>query len=330
MIHPSPRILAACLACLIPLSVPQSGCAADAPVPQEQKERTTAPDAATFAGRRVLVLGDSITQDGRWVSQLETLLRRAKPEADFDIVSIGLASETLSGLSEPGHAGGAFARPCVHERLGRALERVKPALVVACYGMNDGIFQPFDEARFAAFRQGVEKLAAACRGAGAELILVTPPIYEGPGPYAGTLDRYAAWEVASPPQGVRAVLDLHSRMAAAAAERRQANPAFRFTTDQVHPGPLGHLVMARAVAAALGVPTPGTPEEQLAAQAKDPLFKLVSERRQLRSNAWLNAVGYVREKKVPPGTGDLAAAEAKAAQLEADIRAQLRQAESKR
>ena len=93
-----------------------------------------------FAGKRVMVLGDSITQAGHYVSYVEYLLQKHDPKLDIDIISVGLSSETTSGLSEAGHAGGKFPRPCVHERLDRALAAVKPAVVVACYGMNDGIY----------------------------------------------------------------------------------------------------------------------------------------------------------------------------------------------
>jgi len=36
--------------------------------------------------------------------------------AGFEILNLGLPSETVSGLSEPNHAGGAFPRPDLHER----------------------------------------------------------------------------------------------------------------------------------------------------------------------------------------------------------------------
>ena len=75
----------------------------------------------------------------------------------------GLPSETVSGLSEPGHAGGAFPRPDLHERLERVLEQTRPDLIVACYGMNDGIYHPFTEARFEKYQAGD---AAAARAGG--------------------------------------------------------------------------------------------------------------------------------------------------------------------
>src|SRR5262245_44942679 len=74
-----------------------------------------------FAGKRVLWLGDSITQQGDYVTFVAYYLDRMFPGARFDFISIGLASETTSCLSEKAHP---FPRPCVHERLQRALELV--------------------------------------------------------------------------------------------------------------------------------------------------------------------------------------------------------------
>lgn len=88
----------------------------------------------------------------------ESALRGTPQFADAEIVNFGLGSETVSGLSEPGHASGQFPRPCLHERLGRILEAYKPTLVLACYGMNDGIYQPLDSARTKAYQDGCLKL----------------------------------------------------------------------------------------------------------------------------------------------------------------------------
>src|ERR1700712_2866829 len=69
-----------------------------------------------LTGQRVLILGDSITQDGRYVTFLEYFLHQIAPREKSDLISIGLSSETLSGLSEKGHP---FPRPWVLERLDR-------------------------------------------------------------------------------------------------------------------------------------------------------------------------------------------------------------------
>ncbi len=278
-----------------------------------------APGVALLAEHRVLILGDSITQGGGYVSFMEYLLVRAYPEKRFDIVSAGLASETLSGLSEPGHAGGAFPRPQLKTRLARALGEVKPAVVLACYGMNDGIYLGYDESRMEAFRRGVRELADACAKAGAELVLVTPPVYDewrAKNAYdTAVLSRFAEWELRSAPASVRHVVDLHTPMRAALLRRRETAPGFRFAPDLVHPDEAGHLFMALTLLKGLGVSVPPEPPEALLPRIKaDPLWPEVNRRRQDRSTAWLNHIGYDREKHVAPGSGNIVAAEKTAEQ----------------
>ena len=264
-------------------------------------------DAPAVAGQRVLFLGDSITQDGRYVSYLEYYLHAAGKSCD--LVSIGLSSETVSGLTE---SSSPYPRPCILERVDRALKAVKPTIVFACYGMNDGIYHPSSPERLAAFTDGLRQLIAHVRNAGATLILLTPPVFD-PLPLAGktvpatapafgygkifyvgyddVLAEFARAEVALKVDGVTTI-DLHTPMAAALAARRAKDPAFTFSKDGVHPGDLGHLVMARALAAGLGLPVPADPDAELARLATDPVFALVRDRRELRSEAWLPFVGY--------------------------------------
>ena len=71
--------------------------------------------------RRVVFLGDSITYAGQYIEFLETYLRLKDPTLRCEFLDLGLPSETVSGLSEPGHAGGKFPRPDLHERLDRVL-----------------------------------------------------------------------------------------------------------------------------------------------------------------------------------------------------------------
>jgi lysophospholipase L1-like esterase len=257
---------------------------------------------------------DSITQAGGYIAFTTYYLEKLKPKKDFDILGLGLASETLSGLSEDGHAGGRFPRPCLFERLGRVLEKAKPEVVVACYGMNDGIYLPLDKDRFAAFQRGVTKLMEQCKKAGAKHIyLVTPPIYDfSPKKeefnYDAVLTAYAKWETRLKVPGVT-VIDLHTAMRKA-RDRRTAP----FSGDKVHPGDDGHLLMAKTILTALGAKVP---DETLAMINADPLFKLVEEQRALRSSAWMKHIGYTREKTVKPEP--LGTAEADVAKLQKRI-----------
>ena len=79
--------------------------------------------AALEGVRRVVFLGDSITYVGQYIEYTETLLRLSDPSHRCEMLDLGLPSETISGLSEPGHAGGKFPRPDLHERLERVLEQ---------------------------------------------------------------------------------------------------------------------------------------------------------------------------------------------------------------
>jgi len=254
-------------------------------------------DVQKLSGKRIVFLGDSITQAGGYVTFVDYYLKKQYPQRDFDIYGLGLASETLSGLSEENHAGGAFPRPSLFERLGRLLERVKPEVVFACYGINDGIYRPLDPDRFAAFQRGVRKLIEQCQASGVEQIyLVTPPIYDAttrPGEfnYDSVMTRYARWEQALDEPGVQ-VIDLHSAMRKARDARDEV-----FSKDRVHPGKEGHLFMARTILAALNV---SVPEESLETIESDPLYRQVNQLRKHRSSRWMKHIGYTREKTVPP------------------------------
>jgi lysophospholipase L1-like esterase len=271
-------------------------------------------DGQALAGKRVLFLGDSITQAGGYVAFTTYYLEKLHPTKDFDLLGLGLASETLSGLSEDGHAGGAFPRPCLFERLDRVLQKARPKVVFACYGMNDGIYLPLEKNRFAAFQAGVTQLIERCKKAGVEQIyLVTPPIYDfnpskGEFNYDTVLAEYARWETSLTLPGVH-LIDLHTAMRKARDAR-----TVPFSGDKVHPGDDGHLLMARTILTALGVKVP---DESLASIKGDPLFKLVEQKRATRSAAWMRHIGYTREKTVTPQP--LGSAEADAAKLQQQI-----------
>ena len=293
-----------------------------------------------FAGKRVLWLGDSITQQGDYVTLTEYYLDKMFPAAKFDFVSIGLASETASCLSEKAHP---FPRPCVQERLQRALALVKPDVVVACYGMNDGIYHPQSRERMKAFQRGIEKLIAQAKAAGAEVVILTPPPfdrlpvkhlqkrdaadfsylqpYED---YDSVLGDYARWEMKLNHHAAR-VIDLHGPVAAYIAQRRKTEPEFSFTRDGIHPDLRGHLLMARTILQGMGVAVPaGKLDEEVARIEADPLYALVRQQREARSEGWLGYVGYTRERTVK--TASVEEVERKVADLQVQIDELRRQA----
>ena len=79
--------------------------------------------------KRILFLGDSITYAGEYISWFDAWLVSQELANRAVVINAGLPSETVSGLSEAGHAGGQFPRPDLAERLTRVLNATQPDLV---------------------------------------------------------------------------------------------------------------------------------------------------------------------------------------------------------
>ncbi len=287
---------------------------------------------------RIVFLGDSITHSGGFIESIEAATLVQFPELRIEFLNLGLPSETTSGLSEPGHAGGAFPRPDLHERLERVLEQTKPPLIVACYGMNDGIYYPFGDDRFEKFKSGIERLHQAAERYKCQIIHLTPAYFDAlpirdrllPAgldeyrqPFVGyddVLHAYSEWLLGKRNAGWQ-VLDVHSTMKQAVAELRKSKPDFTFATDGVHPNDMGQAVIAKPLADAWGLKlgADGKPNHPRAAE----LLKLVREKQSVLKLAWLTATKHTRPG-IPAGLS-IQDAQNKAADLDRKARLLLTQ-----
>jgi lysophospholipase L1-like esterase len=252
--------------------------------------------------KRIVFLGNSITWAGMYVNNVEAFLRVQYPDRQFEIINAGLPSETVAGLSEPGHADGKFPRPDLHERLARVLEQTKPDLVFACYGMNDGIYMPPDTGRFQKFKEGINWLHKEVAQTGARIIHLTPPDYDevkgGSTGYTNVLDQYADWLLAKKRSSKWEVIDIHYPMKKYLTEHRMADSAFALAPDGIHPGEAGHWIIARQILLYWGFKSAtkfGGITESLQ-QVKDAgaLMKLITNRQQMLRDAWLTATKHLR------------------------------------
>ena len=226
------------------------------------------------SGDRVLFIGDSITQDGRYVDLIQGYLWTKYSDRKITIINAGLSSETVSGITEPIHP---FPRPNVLDRIDRILQLAKPDLVFVCYGMNDGIYHPVDDRIREAYRFGLEQVLSKIDSVGAKAYLLSPPVFDVNAP---SIQKNLANAKADEPFGYRkpyemydmtlvsltnimqsyetdprvaGYIDVHASTHDFLMEAKQADPNFVYG-DGVHPPLEGHAAMARGVLFGLGEP----------------------------------------------------------------------------
>ena len=291
--------------------------------------------------RRVVFLGDSITYSGQYVEYVEAYLQ-ARTTRRSAANSLTSACRARRSRASPSRATPAAASPAPTCTSGSTAswQRPKPDLVVACYGMNDGIYYPFSEDRFEKYRDGITLLREKAAAAGAE---GAPPHAAGlrpvarsgrrpcrPGlpstgqPYEGydeVLDHYSAWLLGRRADGWD-VVDVHGPMAGSSPRERGHDPDYRLAGDGVHVNEIGHWIIAREILVHWGVPdrtlNGKTSAEAFAAFPQGAeVLKLVQQRQRLLRDAWLTETGHKRPG-MRPGL-PLAEAERRAQEIGAKI-----------
>jgi lysophospholipase L1-like esterase/pimeloyl-ACP methyl ester carboxylesterase len=214
--------------------------------------------------KKIVFLGDSITAEGTFIAYMKDYFIQHLPHKMLEFINLGLSSETVSGLSEPDHP---FPRPCVLDRLERALELSKPEWVVVCYGMNDGIYYPLSNERFEAYRKGNLELISKIKAYGSKVIVMTPPPFDSISTqtsnllpegmdkysylepykeYSTVLQKYGEWIKANLVGVADKVIDLYGPLSQFIIEERNQNPSFLYG-DGIHPDKEGHWVIAKVL-----------------------------------------------------------------------------------
>jgi lysophospholipase L1-like esterase len=266
----------------------------------------------------IVFLGDSITQGGTYIAYINAYLWSRYPDRQYNLINLGLGSETASGLSEPDHP---FPRPCIHTRIDRALAESNPDLTFICYGMNDGIYYPPSEDRMLAYKEGMTRLIEKVRATGSTIILLTPPPFDaetrrlkgrpllGLGmveysykaayqDYAHVLKNYSDW-ILQEELDIDRVIDIHTPLENDIAEHRLSNPAYEYG-DGIHPNERGHFVFARTILEGLNAPGVETLPNYSDLPADSPISKampLILKRHNSYSAAWREHVGHSKPNK---------------------------------
>ena len=267
--------------------------------------------AALRGVKRIVFLGDSITQQGDYVVDFDCWL--VSRGINIEVLNLGLASETASDLTEEENAGHkkahGFGRPLLSERMDRVISATKPDVIIACFGMNDGGDLPADETGTKRYAAAMTKLHDAALKAGVRrVVLSTPPPHDAKGDathrtHDENLTRYSEWLLSKKSAGWD-VVDIHGPMRRALDAGRAKDPSFALANDGVHPGREGHWMMASAIVTqSIGADLDGiaSAEQLFKADGKE-IRDLVRARMTKRFSAWMRQISHTRPG-VPGGPG---------------------------
>jgi lysophospholipase L1-like esterase len=196
-------------------------------------------------GDRIVFLGDSITEQYQYSTDIELYLTTRFPEWNLTFINAGIGGDTATGGANR------FATHVLAE---------KPTAVTIDFGMNDGGYGAFDKKKADAFIEKTEVMLKAAKEAGVRVALISPNAVEvrtNPGlkTYLETQKEFYAplkelaekYKVPFVDQYAvtRAIMD---KIAADKA------PVKAFPGGGIHTGPAGGLLMAHTILVGLHAP----------------------------------------------------------------------------
>jgi lysophospholipase L1-like esterase len=207
-------------------------------------------------GDTVVFYGDSITAQRLYTKDVEEFLLTRYPTLHLSFVNAGVPGDSVSG----GYAG------TMAERVQRDVAPFHPAMITVMLGMNDGGWGYGGAGVEPNFQKGYRALLDALRKAApnAALTLICPTPYDEithgtdfPG-YARVIDKLAADVPAMGTQlqalGDKDVViaDFHRPVTEALEKTEKEFPQLAplMIPDRIHPGEIGHWIMAAALMSA--------------------------------------------------------------------------------
>lgn len=221
------------------------------------------------AGDRVVIYGDSITEQRLYSRFLQQYIQCRYPELKVKFYNAGWSGDT---------AGGAF------NRLERDVLLLKPTVVTLFFGMNDGSYCAQADGITGNFKRNEEKIIQALKAKGVRVVVYTPGAVDydrqqrlAACKYNDNLESLgkAALELAQQYELPHA--DVFHPMVAFQNAQKAKHPGFTMIPDSVHPSAPGHLVMAQEMLKGLGAePMPPIGSVDLKSGAGDGL-RVVSQ-----------------------------------------------------
>ena len=206
-------------------------------------------------GDTVVFYGDSITEQRLYTTYVEQYVVTRFPARRIRFVHSGVGGDRVSG----GWAGD------LDTRLRRDVVAHRPTVVTVMLGMNDGRYQAFDPAVEDEYERGYRRLVSSLKKAlpGVRLTFIEPSPFDDvarspdfPGGYNAVLLRFAEFVRRLGREEGALTADLNGPVVAGVTRLNAFNTqlAQMVLPDRVHPGPIGHLLMAAALLQAWKAP----------------------------------------------------------------------------
>lgn len=195
-------------------------------------------------GDTIVAIGDSITQFGGYVRDIDAVLAQQYPELKIPtVINKGISGQKAEDLVA---------------RFDNDVVKLKPTFVTISVGINDvwhRLKDPHDPNVLAAYKKNVGAMVDQAQKAGIKVILLAPTVAEEDASSEGNkrLAMYIEAEKQIAAQKKCQFVDLHG-MFFAALKHKPADKKTWLTTDGVHMQPQGDAIMAIGVLRALGVP----------------------------------------------------------------------------
>lgn len=213
-------------------------------------------------GDRVVMIGDSITEQHLYSNYVEMWVTTRFPSWNITFRNVGIGGDRSTGGNT---------------RFKRDVLAHNPTAMTADFGMNDGGYRAFEEGTFNTYMGGLQGMADQAKAANIRVAWVTPQPLDDAAQgktaltgYNETLERYSAGvgEIAKKNGGL--FVDQFHPYLAVLDKARGANAKYdRITAgDAVHPGPPGQALMAASILKGLNFPSQVSAAEIDAAAAK--------------------------------------------------------------
>ena len=197
---------------------------------------------------RIAIIGDSITEQKLYSKFIETYLLACAGRTDVECWQFGMSGEMAIGIVS---------------RSDIDLNLFNPTMATLCYGMNDGMYQPYNPSIGTNFENSMRRVLEKLTSLGVRQVIVgSPGVVDShffqrfpAAEYNDTLGQLAKICRKLAAEFKQPFADVHTPMLQAmeVAKKTLGDSYDVAGEDGVHPGPNGHVIMAQAFLKALGM-----------------------------------------------------------------------------